>query len=451
MEVMERTLARYDTAGAAPAVPEFQTLEMVRSPRHPRIVAAMLVTILLVILAGLIFTPWVQNVSGSGRVVAFAPMERQQTIDAPIDGRILKWHVIEGSKVKEGDLIADMSDNDPQILLRLQAERDAIQARLQAALAREQSLGDRIGGVEGSRRNALSAAESRLSMAVDRVRAAEQLVDAAAATLTTAAINIERQKKLLARGLASNRTVELAELDHVRAITELDRAKAALNAARSEKLALEADREKVETDFRSSIDDAKASQQAARVEIANARAELQRMDVRLARQTLQTVKAPRNGTIFRLLEQPGGNQMKVGQPIAILIPDASTPVVELWMKGNDIPLISEGRKVRLQFEGWPALQFAGWPSVAVGTFGGEVILVDPADDGSGKFRILVGPDPDDEPWPNRMYLRQGVRANGWVLLNEVKVWFELWRQFNGFPPVIAEGDPAVAAPNGGKK
>jgi membrane fusion protein, adhesin transport system len=130
--------------------------------------------------------------------------------------------------------------------------------------------------------------------------------------------------------------------------------------------------------------------------------------------------------------------MKVGQPIAILIPDASTPVVELWMKGNDIPLINVGRKVRLQFEGWPALQFAGWPSVAVGTFGGEVILVDQADDGKGKFRILVAPDEDDEPWPNRQYLRQGVRANGWVLLNEVQVWFELWRQFNGFPPVIAE-------------
>jgi membrane fusion protein, adhesin transport system len=450
MEVMERKATRVYTSPAAPANPEFESLSMVQSPRHGRIIAVLLMTMLTVIVLGLIFTPWVQNVSGTGRLIAFAPMERQQTIDAPIDGRILRWLVVEGSKVKEGDVIAEMSDNDAQIMTRLESERDAVQARLQAAIGREQSLGDRIIGVEGSRRNALSAAESRLSMAIDRVRAAEQLVDAGEATLRTASINIERQKRLLDRGLASNRTVELAELDHVRAITELDRAKAALNAARNEKLALEADKQKVETDFRSSIDDARASQQSARAEIANARAELQRMEVRVARQTLQTVRAPREGTIFRLIEQPSGNQMKVGEPIAILIPEASTPVVELWMKGNDIPLINVGRKVRLQFEGWPALQFAGWPSVAVGTFGGEVILVDQADDGKGRFRILVAPDEDDEAWPNRQYLRQGVRANGWVLLNEVKVWFELWRQFNGFPPVIAEGDPSVPV-SGGKK
>jgi membrane fusion protein, adhesin transport system len=450
MEVMVRTPTKTYPSAATPAEPEFTTLEMVRSPRHGRIMAALLLSLLLSLVLGLILTPWVQNVSGTGRLIAFAPMERQQTIDAPIDGRILRWLVLEGSRVKEGDIIAEMSDNDPQIMTRLEGEREAVQARLQAAIGREQSLGDRIIGLEGSRRNALSAAGSRLSMAVDRVRAAEQFVDAAEATLRTASINIERQKRLLDRGLASNRTVELAELDHVRAITEVDRAKAALNAARNEKLALEADQQKVETDFRSSLDDARASQQSARVEIANARAELQRMEVRVARQTLQTVKAPREGTIFRLLEQPSGNQMKVGQAIAILIPEASTPVVELAMKGNDIPLINVGRKVRLQFEGWPALQFAGWPSVAVGTFGGEVILVDQADDGKGKFRILVAPDPNDEPWPNRQYLRQGVRANGWVLLNEVKVWFELWRQFNGFPPVIAEGDPSVPA-TGGKQ
>ena len=49
----------------------------------------------------------------------------------------------------------------------------------------------------------------------------------------------------------------------------------------------------------------------------------------------------------------------------------------------DAPLIEPGRKVRLQFEGWPAVQFVGWPSVAVGTFGGKVNRVFPTDDGKG--------------------------------------------------------------------
>ena len=81
---------------------------------------------------------------------------------------------------------------------------------------------------------------------------------------------------------------------------------------------------------------------------------------------------------------------------------------------------------------------------AAGTFGGEVALIDSADDGSGRFRILVTPD-KDEPWPTGMYLRQGVRVNGWVLLDQVKLGYELWRRFNGFPPAVKTPESEAAA------
>jgi hypothetical protein len=105
--------------------------------------------------------------------------------------------------------------------------------------------------------------------------------------------------------------------------------------------------------------------------------------------------------------------------------------------------------VRLQFEGWPAVQFTGWPSVAVGTFGGEVALIDATDDGTGRFRILVKPDAADA-WPRGVYLRQGVRVNGWVLLNQVKLGYELWRRFNGFPPTVAPQEPGADVGGKGK-
>jgi len=98
-----------------------------------------------------------------------------------------------------------------------------------------------------------------------------------------------------------------------------------------------------------------------------------------------------------------------------------------------MPLVHSGDHVRLQFEGWPALQFSGWLSVAIGTFGGEVALVDPSDDGTGQFRILVRPERANT-WPPEAYLRQGVRANGWVMLGTVSLAYEFWRQLNGFPP-----------------
>jgi membrane fusion protein, adhesin transport system len=62
-----------------------------------------------------------------------------------------------------------------------------------------------------------------------------------------------------------------------------------------------------------------------------------------------------------------------------------------------------------------------------------VAFVDATDDGQGKFRVVVIPN-DPEDWPSKQFLRQGTRANGWILLNRVSLGYELWRQFNGFPP-----------------
>jgi hypothetical protein len=130
-----------------------------------------------------------------------------------------------------------------------------------------------------------------------------------------------------------------------------------------------------------------------------------------------------------------------------IVPDTPDRAVAIKVNGNDVPLVathnSDGsvRKVRLQFEGWPAVQFAGWPSAAVGTFGGVVTVVDSSSDGTGNFRLLVRPDPEDKPWPDERILRQGVRANAWVLLNRVPLGWELWRRVNGFPPVVASAEP----------
>ncbi len=124
---------------------------------------------------------------------------------------------------------------------------------------------------------------------------------------------------------------------------------------------------------------------------------------------------------------------------------------EIWVHGNDAPLISVGRKVRLQFQGWPALQFTGWPSVAVGTFGGIVKTVDAAaGNNKDQFRVLVIPDENCDAWPANRFLRQGTRANGWVLLDQVGLGFEAWRRLNSFPPTVAMPEEKPAAGKAGK-
>ena len=110
--------------------------------------------------------------------------------------------------------------------------------------------------------------------------------------------------------------------------------------------------------------------------------------------------------------------------------------IEMYVKAMDVPLLSKGREVRIEFDGWPALQFSGWPSVSVGTFGGVVQVIDYVNSTGGEFRILVTPDPSDEPWPEQLRLGSGTK--GWVMLDNVPIWYEIWRQLNGFPPSLYE-------------
>ncbi len=295
----------------------------------------------------MVMVPWQQTSMGSGRVVAYSPTERQQHVDAPVEGKLVRWFVHEGSHVEEGDPIVEISDNDPDLLNRLQVEKDAIQARLNAAQVSKE----------------------------------------------TALINLNRQKSLSEQGLSSRRSFELAKLEHAKYLTDE----------------------------------------------ANTRMELMRIDTRLARQSTQFVRAPRSGSILRRMAGESSVLVKTGEHLLSLVPDTDSRAAEVWIPGNDVSLIHRDQVVRLQFEGWPAMQFSGWPSVSTGTFAGRVAVIDAADSGDGKFRILIIPEPNN-PWPSSQYLRQGVRVHAWILLGRVKLGYELWRKFNGFPPAM-EGPP----------
>lgn len=168
-------------------------------------------------------------------------------------------------------------------------------------------------------------------------------------------------------------------------------------------------------------------------EIAKVKASLAKIDVQIARQQQQLVKAPMAGTILKRMTGTQSIIVKSGQVLAELVPDTASRAAEIFIDGNDVPLVQVNDIVSLQFEGWPAIQFSGWPSVAVGTFPGKVAFVDNADNGQGLFRVIVLPQTQTD-WPSANYLRQGVKVHGWIMLKQVKIYFELWRRFNGFPP-----------------
>ena len=405
--------------------------------RWQRIPLTRYVAVLMAMLAVALLLPWQQTSYGEGRVVAFAPTDRQQTIEAPVSGRIVHWHVHEGSLVKKGDKLVTISDLDPQMTERLEQERYALTDRMRAARSRVDSVESRVTSLQLSRSEAMSAAESRVAMASERVRQAQQTVAASEAALDTARANYDRQKSLAEQGLTSQRNVELAELEFKRARTEEQRAVAGLKSAEQEKKAMQRDANRIARDADAAINDARATMQSARSDLARSNEDLPRVEMRLSRQKTQEVLAPKDGIVTRLLVSHEAEFVKEGKGLCILIPESGRRAVELWIDGNDIALLKNGREARVMFQGWPALQISGWPAGAVGTFPARVKFVDNADDGHGKFRVVLVPDEKSaENWPESDLLRQGIRSRGWIFLNRVTVGYELWRKFNDFPPEL---------------
>ncbi len=416
---------------------ELSILHNVRSPRAYQLLAIVFLVLMSLLGLTLVLTPWQQNVRGSGGVIAFSPLEREQPIETPIKGRVVRWYVQEGSVVKKGDPIADIVDNDPNYLERLRQERQTILNQLEINRAKVLAYELRVDDLTLSRSASIDGARAKVESAKAKLDAANRELEADLAALETARLNQDRVFALEKKGLASRRDLELSELSLQKSQADVLKSRAKLQELRSDQLSAEAEVVKTDAGAKASLNSARANLEEARSSIEKSKAELIKIDVQLARQSTQAIKAPRAGTVLKLNTFSETVFVKEGDVLAYLVPETQKRAVELYMSGNDTPLITQGRSVRLQFEGWPALQFAGWPSVAVGTFGGKVAFVDATDNGKGKFRIVVVPD-GHEPWPAGRFLRQGVRANGWVLLDQVPLGYEFWRQFNGFPPSVPE-------------
>lgn len=419
----------------------FAALELVQRPRWIGAATRVGVVVFCVMPIAMLLLPWQQNFKGTGRVIAFAPLDRQQPVEAPIPGRVVKWWVQEGSTVEAGDPLVEISDIDPNLMERLTRQRSALEGKYEASLQKSVAYEQQVMNLEATRDLAVSAASFRLDMAREKVKSSTAALGAAKAGYKAADAQLVRTRNLLKDGLVSRRDFDIAERDSEVARTAVESSEAALKASISEQQAAQAELDRVRAESDSRINSARAAFNEAKGQVQEALASLESMEVNLSRQQSQRVESPRSGVVFRIVRGQHGEIVKAGDPLLLLVPTTVDQAVELLIDGNDAPLVTEGAPVRLQFEGWPAVQFVGWPSVAVGTFGGKVSLIDSTDNGQGMFRVLVSPDPAEPDWPDARYLRQGVRAKGWVLLNRVTLGYEIWRQLNGFPPILSKTEP----------
>lgn len=415
------------------------SLQLARSSGIARRIAVFLCVLLLLTILLMAFAPWQQSVTGAGYVVAYAPRERQQVLEVPIKGRIVWWNpdIVENSRVRKGEKIAEIQDLDALFADRLESQEKNLQSVLEYAQQVVKQNEDLVRAYQSIREDTEAAQNAYVQAAEEKVRSAKEklsIVNAAEFQLQQA---YERAKVLHLEGNYALEKLQEAERKLLEAKGKIREEQANVSGAEADLLGKKSDREAYISKADAEVSYYRATLDKSKGDVSKAQKDLLEIESKVAAQGTRFVEAPFDGYVVQLSANAGSGMVKEGDPLCTLVPYTTERAVQIWLDGNDAPLVEAGRHVRLQFEGWPAIQFAGWPSVAVGTFGGTIVSVDMVDNGKGKFRCQILPDPSEtQKWPEERYLRQGVRANGWVLLEQVPLWFEVWRKLNGFPPAI---------------
>lgn len=421
------------------------SIKLVNMPKKVKLLRRWLLGIFIFFVACL-FLPWQQNVTGYGRTTALYPQERPQTLPSLIAGRIAKWHIQEGEYVSEGDTIIVITEIKEKFLdsnllrrmaLQIKAKEDNIKAKQDKVLALRKQVDFLTSslnlGIQKTQNKLIQAqykvssdsaklVATRIDSAntYDQYRRGKLLYDSSLITQTKLQ---ERQSKYQE---TSAKTVE-AQMAYSRSLNELLNARIEINAIQAEYL------EKI-SKAESTIAETEAEVYTSQESLAKLSIEYSNLVIRNG---FYTIRAPQAGYVVKALKAGIGETIKEGEDIVTIMPEKPQLATEMYIRPLDVPLVTRGTKVRIQFDGWPALVFSGWPNATVGTFGGVVQNIDRVSSDNNKFRVLIVPDPDDEPWPEQIQMGSGAYC--WAMLNNVPVWYEVWRQFNGFPPDFPKG------------
>lgn len=406
-----------------------------------------IVLIVFLLSLGVLFLPWKQTIPGRGKVTALRPQDRPQTIQNQIGGRIEGWYVSEGQEVKKGHTILLISETsqsyfDPQLSERLKEQLEAKRGSEQAAAQKMTATQAQIGALNRGLDFQLVSAENKVQQSINYVQSDSADLVAVRQFFRVSQARLERYEQGFKDGLFSLTDIETRRMNVQNDQAKLIAQENKLNSSKQGLLNARIELDNIRAKYQESLAKAQSDMGSALSGKASAQGDIAKLRNEIAnvsfRQGLYAVRAPQDGYIIKTFKAGLGENIKDGESVATLQPKNPLVAAEIYVDAMDVPLIAENKNVRVQFEGWPSVQFSGWPSVAVGTFAGQVFSIDRAASADGTYRVLVkqmDPVPtDDEPWP--VQLRQGSGVFGRVILNSVPVWYEIWRQLNGFPPSL---------------
>lgn len=395
-----------------------------------------------------LFLPWTQNVSGAGSVTTLKPNQRPQTVQSAIAGRIEKWYVNEGDYVKKGDTILFISEIkedylDPNLVENTGKQVDAKVSSASSYASKVKALENQIGAIDNERGLKFKQAQNKLIQAKLKVQSDSIDLEAVKTQLKIAKTQYNRSINLNKEGLkpltdVEEKRVKLQDTE-AKIITQENKYIAAQNEVLNAKMELN----RILAEYLEKVAKAQSDKQTALSSQFDTEAQVNKLKNQYQnyqiRNGMYYIVAPQNGYVNRALQSGIGETIKEGTSIVSIMPANFDIAVETYISPVDFPLIHKGEKVRVWFDGWPSIVFSGWPGASFGTFGGVIVAKENFISENGKYRVLIAPDKNDKVWPKQLSIGAGTQTI--ALLNNVPIWFEIWRTLNGFPPNFYEPTP----------
>ena len=388
-----------------------------------------------------LFLPWTQNITSKGLVTTLTPNQRPQTIQSQIPGRIEEWFVTEGDFVKKGDTILRISEVksdyfDSRLIERTNDQINAKSSSVDAYKGKVDALKRQIKALKQEQRLKTEQARNKLLQSKLKVKSDSIDFEAAKTNITIAERQYNRTKTLQNEGLKAVKDVEEKRVKLQATQAKLISQENKLLVSRNNILNAQLELSRISVSYTDKISKSQSDMFTAQSSGFDAKAQVSKLENSKSnysvRNSLLYITAPQNGFINKAIKGGIGGAFKAGEDLVGIMPEKYDLAVETYVRPIDLPLLHIGENVRVQFDGWPAIVFSGWPNVSYGTYGAKVVAIQNFISDNGKYRVLLAPDNTDYTWPEAIRVGSGARTI--ALLEDVPIWFEIWRQLNSFPP-----------------
>lgn len=418
----------------------YETIKILNNRPYYRNLNKVIWSICILNIIGL-FLPWTQNIRGTGAVTTLKPDQRPQTVHSAIAGRIEKWFVKEGDFVKKGDTIVFISEIkeeyfDPNLVGNTKQQVDAKKMAMESYDEKVIALENQIQSLNMELKLKLEQGSNKILQAQLKVKSDSMDLAAVNTQLTIAQTQFNRSEALNRDGLKPLTDLEEKRLKLQEAQAKIITQQNKYLASKNELINSRVEINRIKAEYAEKISKANSDKYTALSSLYDTEAQVTKLENQYVNYSIRNgmylIRAPQNGYINKTLLSGIGETIKEGTAVVSIMPADYDIAVETYVDPIDLPLIKKDSRIRVWFDGWPTIVFSGWPGISYGTFGGKVVAIENFISPNGKYRILVSPDKNEEPWPKELSI--GAGAQSIALLQNVPIWYEIWRNLNGFPP-----------------